>query len=92
MNLTDSDLGGMQLIECSDSKTVRRHPFIEKTLDAELESVNQGSAGGRNKDIKITGAGEKRRWTLASPGAEEQPTDSPFYSRLPAIGIADLGW
>jgi len=28
---------------------------------------------------------------LACPG-EEEPTDSPFYSRLPGIGIADLLW
>ena len=64
---------------------------FRKALDAKFESVNQNIASGRNKDIKITGAGEKRRWTLVTPGAEE-PTDSPFYSRLPVIGIADLLW
>jgi TnpA family transposase len=64
---------------------------LRKELDAKFESVNQNIANGRNKDIKITGAGEKRRWTLACPGAEEA-NDSPFYSRLPGIGIADLLW
>ena len=78
-------------MECSDSKPVRRHLFIEKALDSELESVNQNIASDRSKHIKTTHAGEKRRWTLASPGAEEA-MDSPLYSRLPAIGIADLRW
>jgi TnpA family transposase len=64
---------------------------FRKDLDAKFESVNQNIASGRNKDIKITGADETRRWTLACPATEE-PTDSPFYSRLPGIGIADLLW
>jgi hypothetical protein len=81
----------MLLMECSDSKAVRRHLFIEKALGAELESVNQNIVSDRSQDIKTTHAGEKRRWTLASPRAEES-TDGPFCSRLPAIGIADLRW
>jgi hypothetical protein len=76
-------------MECSNSKAVRRHLFVEKALDAKLESVNQNITSGRSKNIEITGAGEKRRWTLASPGADE-PTDGAFCSRLPAIGIADF--
>jgi hypothetical protein len=48
-------------MECRDSKTVRRHLFVEKALVAKLESVNQNIASGRKKHIKITGAGEKRR-------------------------------
>jgi TnpA family transposase len=64
---------------------------FRKELDAKFESVNENIDSGRNKHIKITGAGEKRRWTLRSPGIE-QPTESPFYSRLPVIGIADLLW
>lgn len=64
---------------------------FRKELNAKFESVNENIDSGRNKHIKITGAGEKRRWTLRSPGIE-QPTESPFYSRLPVIGIADLLW
>jgi hypothetical protein len=64
---------------------------FRQELDAKFEAVNQNIDSGRNQHIKITGAGEKRRWTLKSPAAEE-PTESPFYSRLPAIGIADLLW
>jgi TnpA family transposase len=64
---------------------------FRKELDAKFESVNQRISSGENKDIKITGAGEKRRWTLASP-SDKEPTDNPFYSRLPGIGIADLLW
>jgi hypothetical protein len=90
MNLTDSDLGRMLLMECSDSKAVRRHLFIEKALDAELESVNQNIVSDRSQDIKTTRA-TSVRWTLESSSAEES-TDSPFYKWLPAIGIADLRW
>ena len=64
---------------------------FRKELDAKFESVNENIDSGRNNHIKITGAGEKRRWALRSPGIE-QPTESPFYSRLPVIGIADLLW
>ena len=59
MNLIDSDLGGMLLMECSDSKAVRRHLFIEKALDSELESVNQNIASDRSKHIKTTHAGDR---------------------------------
>jgi hypothetical protein len=64
---------------------------FRKALDAKFESVNQRISSGQDKDIKITGAGEKRRCTLVCPRAEE-PTDSPFYRRLPGIGIAGLLW
>ncbi|WP_018606101.1 Tn3 family transposase [Uliginosibacterium gangwonense] len=42
-----------------------------------------------NEHIKVKGRGEKRRWTLVYPTAEE-PVTPPFYSRLPGINIADL--
>ena len=35
--------------------------------------------------------GRKRRWTLRLSQSEE-PVNSPFYSQLPGIGIADLLW
>ena len=49
------------------------------------------SLTGLNTHIKITGTAEKRRWTLKYPKAEE-PVNSPFYSQLPGIGIAELLW
>jgi hypothetical protein len=63
------------------------------TLRAELEEkyerVNRRIENGENKHIKITGTGDKRRWTLIYP-TEEEPINSPFYGHLPGIGIADL--
>ena len=63
------------------------------TLRAELEEkyerVNQRIENGENKHIKITGTGDKHRWTLIYP-TEEEPTNSPFYGQLPGIGVADL--
>ena len=71
---------------------------IEETLAAfrtELESkfkrVNERIANGANKHIKLTGAGDKRRWSLIYP-TDEEPVNSPFYGQLPGIGIADLLW
>ncbi len=69
---------------------------IEETLAAfhteledKYERVNRRIENGDNKHIKITGTGDKRRWTLIYP-SEEEPINSPFYGQLPGIGIADL--
>ena len=64
---------------------------FQDSLEAMLVSVNKRIADGENKYIKVTGAATKRRWTLLYP-KEEEPTNSPFYNRLPGIGIADLLW
>jgi hypothetical protein len=58
-------------------------------LEAKFERVNQRIENGDNKHIKITGTGDKRRWSLIYP-TEEEPINSPFYGQLPSIGIADL--
>jgi TnpA family transposase len=60
-------------------------------LDAKFSAVNHRIAAGLNTHITITGPTEKRRWRLKYPQAEE-PVDSPFYSQLPGIGIAELLW
>ena len=69
---------------------------IEETLarlHAELEDkftrVNRRLESGDNNHVKITGTGDKRRWSLIYP-SEEEPINSPFYGQLPGIGIADL--
>jgi TnpA family transposase len=71
---------------------------IQETLaafHAELEAgftrVNDRIANGENTHIKVTGTGDKRRWTLIYP-TEEEPTNSPFYGQLPSIGIVDVLW
>ena len=64
---------------------------FQDALEARLISVNKRIADGKNKYIKVTGPAAKRRWTLLYP-KEEEPTNSPFYDRLPGIGIADLLW
>ena len=64
---------------------------FHETLEARFKAVNQRIDDGLNKHIKITGAAEKRRWTLAYPSAEE-PINNPFYSQLPGTAIADLLW
>jgi hypothetical protein len=58
-------------------------------LEAKFECVNQRIENGDNKQIKITGTGDKRRWSLIYP-TEEEPINSPFYGQLPSIGVADL--
>jgi TnpA family transposase len=58
-------------------------------LEAKFERVNQRIENGDNKHMKITGTGDKRRWSLIYP-TEEEPINSPFYGQLPGIGIADL--
>jgi TnpA family transposase len=64
---------------------------LRKELEAKYRTVNQRIDNGDNKYLKVTGAGDKRRWSLAYP-TEEETTNSPFYSQLPGIGIADLLW
>jgi TnpA family transposase len=58
-------------------------------LEAKFERVNRRLENGDNQHIKITGSGDKRRWTLIYP-SEEEPINGPFYGQLPGIGIADL--
>ena len=58
-------------------------------LEAKFERVNQRIENGDNKHVKITGTGDRRRWSLIYP-TEEEPINSPFYGQLPSIGIADL--
>jgi hypothetical protein len=53
--------------------------------------VNERIENSENKHIKLTGAEDKRRWSLVYP-SEEEPINSPFYGQLPGIGIADLLW
>lgn len=62
-----------------------------KELEAKFKRVNERIANGENKHIKVTGDGDKRRWSLIYP-SEEETTNSPFYGQLPGIGIADLLW
>ncbi|MCI0421922.1 MAG: Tn3 family transposase, partial [Acidobacteria bacterium] len=64
---------------------------MHETVDAKLEKVNHRIAKGGNKHIKVSGSGEKRRWSLLYP-AEEESVNSPFYSQLPGIGVVDLLW
>lgn len=64
---------------------------LQKELEAKYKSVNRRIDNGDNKYIKVTGSGDKRRWSLVYP-AEEETTNSPFYSQLPGIGVADLLW
>lgn len=60
-------------------------------LEAKFARMNQRIENGDNKHIKITGAGDKCRWSLIYP-TDEEPINSPFYGQLPGIGIADLLW
>ncbi len=60
-------------------------------LATQFTAVNQRIAAGLNTHMKITGTADKRRWTLKYPKAEE-PVNSPFYSQLPGISIAELLW
>ena len=64
---------------------------FRKELEAKFKRVHERIENGDNKHIKVTGTGDKRRWSLVYP-TEEEPINSPFYGPLPGIGIADLLW
>jgi TnpA family transposase len=64
---------------------------LRDELEGKFRRVNKRVENGENKHIKLTGAADKRRWSLVYP-AEEEPINSPFYGQLPGIGIADLLW
>lgn len=63
--------------------------IFREALESRFVAVNQRILDSANEHIKVTGRGDKRRWTLLYPSAEE-PVNSPFYRQLPGIGIADL--
>ena len=64
---------------------------LRKELEDQYTSVNRRIENGDNQYIKITGASDKRHWSLIYP-TEEETTNSPFYSQLTSIGVADLLW
>jgi TnpA family transposase len=64
---------------------------LRNELETKYKSVNQRINNGDNKYFKITGTGDKRRWSLVYP-TEEETANSPFYSQLPGISVADLLW
>ena len=59
--------------------------------EAMFIEVNARITAGDNDHITIRGKGDKRRWTLAYPTAEES-LNHPFFASMPGIGIADLLW
>jgi TnpA family transposase len=59
------------------------------TLEEKLQHVNQRILDRENKDIKITGQGERVKWTLPYKRDEEEENHR-FYHSVPIIGIASL--
>ena len=64
---------------------------FERALENKFKVVNQRITEGLNQHIKVSGTADKSHWKLIYPSTEE-PVNSPFYSQLPGIGIADLLW
>ena len=64
---------------------------VPRTSGCQVHRRQSPHRCGLNTHIKITGTAEKRRWRLKYPKAEE-PVNSPFYSQLPGVGIAELLW
>lgn len=62
---------------------------LKKTLEDKIQHVNQRIMAKENKDIKITGQGEKIKWTLPYQRDEEEGNHQ-FYQSVPTIGIASL--
>lgn len=62
---------------------------LKKTLEEKIQYVNQRILTKENKDIKITGHGEKVKWTLPYKRDEEEENHQ-FYQSVPTIGIANL--
>ena len=64
---------------------------FEQALETKFKVVNQRIIDGLNQHIKVSRSADKSRWKLIYPSTEE-PVNSPFYSQLPGIAIADLLW
>lgn len=64
---------------------------MKAELETKIDAVNQRITDAVNQHIKVIGRGEKKRWQLLYP-SEEEPVNSPFFGKLPGIGIADLLW
>jgi hypothetical protein len=64
---------------------------FHEELEGKIQRVNERIENGDNQHIKVTGAADKRRWSLIYP-TEEEPINSPFYGQLPGVGVADLLW
>lgn len=79
------EIGSPVLLEPIEETLASFHAELEE----KFERVNRRLENGDNKHLKITGNGDKRRWTLLYP-SEEEPINSPFFGQLPGIGIADL--
>lgn len=62
---------------------------FREALESRFSEVNKRIAVCENEHIKVSGRGDKKRWSLIYPMAEE-PVNSSFYRQLPGIGIADL--
>lgn len=58
-------------------------------LEDKYNEVNRRIREGENKHIKVTGKGERTKWTLPYKKAEEK-VNNPIYEQLPQIGISDL--
>lgn len=59
------------------------------TLEEKIQHVNQRILARENKDIKITGQGDKVKWTLPYK-RDEVEENHHFYQAIPTIGIASL--
>jgi TnpA family transposase len=77
---------GAPLLLAPIEQTLRR---LREALETRFAEVNQRIDEATNQHIKVIGRADKRRWKLIYPTAEE-PVNSPFYSQLPGIGIAEL--
>jgi len=75
-------------------------PYLQKPIDEilasfeeavadSLRSVNNRITEKKNQDIKITGKGDKLKWSIPYKKIEE-PVNNPIYEQFPTIGIGDL--
>lgn len=64
---------------------------LREALTVRFDEVNQRIEDSTNQHVKVRGKGDNRRWSLIYPTADES-VNSPFYTQLPGIDIADLLW
>lgn len=81
------EIGAQILLDPIEETLVR----MKAELETKIEAVNQHITDAVNQHIKVSGRGEKRRWQLLYP-SEDEPVNSPFFGKLPGVGIADLLW
>ena len=62
---------------------------FSRELEDKLYEVNDRMKEGKNPHVKITGKGNRVKWSL-SPEKSREPANNPIYAQLPQVGIGNV--